>query len=180
MERGEWSIHMEDGNKSIPCFLIFCKEKMDLVSAKSVVIEWVVGSTADIKGKIGPVWEIVKGFFVVPVLRFALYICLVLSFLLFVEWVHMMFLAALAKIFRKRPGKRYKWESMKDDLENACVDFPMVLVQIPIYNEIEVKFFSFCAWICFTHTHTRVCVRKNGTIFAEGIAGLQDLHWRSV
>ncbi|XP_011088832.1 probable mannan synthase 11 isoform X1 [Sesamum indicum] len=138
MERGEWSIHMEDGNKSIPCFLIFCKEKMDLVSAKSVVIEWVVGSTADIKGKIGPVWEIVKGFFVVPVLRFALYICLVLSFLLFVEWVHMMFLAALAKIFRKRPGKRYKWESMKDDLENACVDFPMVLVQIPIYNEIEV------------------------------------------
>ncbi|KAK4409038.1 Glucomannan 4-beta-mannosyltransferase 2 [Sesamum angolense] len=138
MERGEWSIHIEGGNKSIPCFLIFCKEKMDLVSAKSVVIEWVMGSTADIKGKIGPVWEIVKGFFVVPLLRFALYICLVLSFLLFVEWVHMMFLAALAKISRKRPGKRYKWEPMKDDLENGSVDFPMVLVQIPIYNEIEV------------------------------------------
>ncbi|KAL0390027.1 UNVERIFIED_CONTAM: Glucomannan 4-beta-mannosyltransferase 2 [Sesamum calycinum] len=144
MERGEWSIHIEGGNKSIPCFLIFCKEKMDLVSAKSVVIEWIMGSTADIKGKIGPVWEIVKGFLVVPVLRFALYICLALSFLLFVEWVHMMFLAALAKISRKRPGKRYKWEPMKDDLENGSVDFPMVLVQIPIYNEIEDKIEKEC------------------------------------
>lgn len=172
MERGEWSIHMESGNKSIPCFLIFCREKMDLVSAKSVVVEWLLGSAADIKGKIGPVWEIIKGFFVVPVLRFALYICLVLSFLLFVEWVHMMFLAALAKIFRKRPGKRYKWEPMKGDLENGSVDFPLVLVQIPIYNEIEVNFFS-CVWICFrtrthAHTHTGLCEKTRDKI-AEGI-----------
>ncbi|KAI3450664.1 hypothetical protein Pfo_007329 [Paulownia fortunei] len=129
---------MESGNQSIPCFLIFCKERMAQVSAKNVVLEWVLGSTADIKGKIGPLWEIIRASFIVPVLRFALYTCLVLSFLLFVEWVHVMFLAALAKLFRKKPAKRYKWEPMKGDLENGNVDFPMVLVQVPIYNEIEV------------------------------------------
>lgn len=132
---------MESGNQSIPCFLIFCKERMAQVSAKSVVIEWLLGSTADIKGKIGPLWVLIKASFIVPVLRFALYTCLVLSFLLFVEWVHVMFLAALAKLFRKKPAKRYKWEPMKDDLENGNVDFPLVLVQIPIYNEIEVDLF---------------------------------------
>ncbi|KAL8496442.1 hypothetical protein ACS0TY_020234 [Phlomoides rotata] len=129
---------MGSGNQSIPCFLIFCKERMAQVSAKSVAIEWLLGSTADIKDKIGPIWKLIKSTFIVPVLRVALYICLVMSFLLFVEWVHVMFLAALAKLFRKKPVKRYKWEQMKDDLENGNVGFPMVLVQVPIYNEIEV------------------------------------------
>ncbi|KAK6163485.1 hypothetical protein DH2020_000349 [Rehmannia glutinosa] len=111
---------------------------MGQISAKSVVIEWLLGSTADIKGKIGPLWDLMKATVLVPLLRFALYICLVCSFLLFVEWVHVMFLAAIAKIFRKKPAKRYKFEPMRSDLENGNLDFPMVLVQIPIYNEIEV------------------------------------------
>ncbi|PIN10895.1 Glucomannan 4-beta-mannosyltransferase [Handroanthus impetiginosus] len=139
MDPREWGIyHMDGGNQSIPRFSIFCKEKIALVSAKDVVIEWLLGSTADIKSRIGPIWAIVKGPFIVPVLRTALIICLILSFLLFVEWVHMMLLAAIAELFRKKPAKRYKREPMKDDLENGVVDFPMVLVQIPLYNEIEV------------------------------------------
>lgn len=144
---------MGSGNQSISCFLIFCKERMAQVSA----IEWLLGSTADIKDKIGPVWKLIKDSFVVPVLRAALYICLVMSFLLFVEWVYVMFLAALAKLFRKKPVKRYKWEPMNDDLENGNVGFPMVLVQVPIYNEIEVGLLlSF-----YTHIGMVLCEKMN-------------------
>lgn len=156
---------MESAKQSIPCFLISsCGEKMAWVStAKRVVVEWLLGSSADISELIGPLWKLVKSYLIVPVLRFALYVCLVLSFLLFVEWVHMMFLAALAKIIKKKPAKRYKWEPVKDDLESGSSDFPMVLVQIPIYNEIEVGFlFEFV----FTPTPTCACeVRK----CAEGV-----------
>ncbi|KAL3828533.1 hypothetical protein ACJIZ3_017335 [Penstemon smallii] len=108
---------------------------MDQVSAKNVIIEWLLGSTSGIAEKIMPIWEIIRASFIVPVLRFGLYICLAMSFFLFVEWLHMMFLAILAKLFRKKPEQRYKWEPLRDDLET---NFPMVLVQIPLFNEIEV------------------------------------------
>ncbi|KAH6833245.1 cellulose synthase-like A02 [Perilla frutescens var. hirtella] len=120
-------VDMESAKQSIPCFLISCNGKMATVSTtKRVVIEWLLGSSADISEKFGPLWKFVKSYVLVPVLRFGLYVCLVLSFLLFLEWVHMMFLAALAKIMRKKPAKRYKWEPMKDDLESGSLDFPMV------------------------------------------------------
>ncbi|KAH6773078.1 cellulose synthase-like A02 [Perilla frutescens var. hirtella] len=120
-------VDTESAKQSIPCFLISCNGKMATVSTtKRVVIEWLLGSSADISEKFGPLWKFVKSYVLVPVLRFGLYVCLVLSFLLFLEWVHMMFLAALAKIMRKKPAKRYKWEPMKDDLESGSLDFPMV------------------------------------------------------
>lgn len=132
---------MESEKQSNPCFLIFCKERMAQLPTKRVVVEWLLGSTADVRDKIGPVWRLIRSSFLAPLLRLALCICLAASFLLFVEWVHIMFLAALAKLFRKKPKERYKWEPMKDDdLENCSnVGFPIVLVQIPIYNETEVR-----------------------------------------
>ncbi|GAU16019.1 hypothetical protein TSUD_338900 [Trifolium subterraneum] len=44
----------------------------------------------------------------------------------------------LVKLFGRKPEKRYKWEPIKDDIElgNSC--YPMVVVQIPMYNEREV------------------------------------------
>ncbi|KAK3020531.1 hypothetical protein RJ639_046220 [Escallonia herrerae] len=42
------------------------------------------------------------------------------------------------KLFGRKPEKRYKWEPMKDDVELGNSAYPMVLVQIPMYNEIEV------------------------------------------
>ncbi|XP_041992780.1 glucomannan 4-beta-mannosyltransferase 2-like isoform X2 [Salvia splendens] len=104
-------------------------------AAEMAAVEWLLGSPADV---IAPVWNAVKLYAIVPVLRFSLYLCLLWSFLLFVEWVHMMFLAALAKLMRRRHAERYIWEPLSDDLEGGSLDFPMVLVQIPIYNEIEV------------------------------------------
>lgn len=113
-----------------------------MAAERVVVVEWLLGSTADISEKIRPLWQFLRSFVLAPVLRFALYTCLVLSFLLFVEWVHMMFLAALAKL-RKKPSQKYKFEPLNDDLESRGFDFPIVLVQIPIYNETEVYFCCF-------------------------------------
>lgn len=47
----------------------------------------------------------------------------------------------LIKIFRWKPEKKYKWEPMKEDLEMGNLAYPMVLVQIPMYNEKEVPLF---------------------------------------
>ena len=44
----------------------------------------------------------------------------------------------LVKLFKRKPEKRYKWEPMEDDLELGNSVYPMVLVQIPMYNEKEV------------------------------------------
>ncbi|XP_057805072.1 probable glucomannan 4-beta-mannosyltransferase 11 isoform X1 [Salvia miltiorrhiza] len=107
-------------------------------AAKMAAVEWLMGSPADVSDYIVLLWKAVRSYAIVPLLRFALYLCLVWSFLLFVEWSHMMILAALAKLMRNRHAKKYKWEPLKDDLEARSLDFPMVLVQIPIYNEIEV------------------------------------------
>ncbi|KAH7553432.1 hypothetical protein JRO89_XS12G0011200 [Xanthoceras sorbifolium] len=44
----------------------------------------------------------------------------------------------LLKLFGRRPEKRYRWEPIKDDVEFGNSAYPMVLVQIPMYNEREV------------------------------------------
>lgn len=48
----------------------------------------------------------------------------------------------LVKLFGRKPEKRYKWEPMKDDVELGNSGYPMVLVQIPMYNEKEVLLLS--------------------------------------
>ncbi|GER34417.1 cellulose synthase-like protein [Striga asiatica] len=129
---------MESEKLSVSSFLIFFRERVAQISAKGVGLEWLVRQTDDVRYKIGPLCVVIKASFLVPVLRFAVYVCLACSFLLFVEWVHVMSLAAIARLFRKRPAERFKFEATADELEGAGADFPVVLVQIPIYNEIEV------------------------------------------
>ena len=48
----------------------------------------------------------------------------------------------LIKLFGRKPEKRYNWEPIKDDVELGNSAYPMVLVQIPMYNEREVLFLS--------------------------------------
>ncbi|XP_073302086.1 glucomannan 4-beta-mannosyltransferase 2-like [Primulina huaijiensis] len=109
------------------------------VDAKNIVLEWVLGSTeGDITEIIGQILGIIKLFFMVPLLRICLYICLFLSLLLSLEWLHLVIVSVLLKLFRKKPEKRYKFEEIKDDLEGGSEAFPFVLVQIPIANEVEV------------------------------------------
>ncbi|PNX87699.1 glucomannan 4-beta-mannosyltransferase 9-like protein, partial [Trifolium pratense] len=61
-----------------------------------------------------------------------------MSVMMFIERVYMGVVITLVKLFGRKPEKRYKWEPIKDDIElgNSC--YPMVVVQIPMYNEREV------------------------------------------
>ncbi|CAN4096120.1 unnamed protein product [Withania somnifera] len=61
-----------------------------------------------------------------------------MSLMLFVEKVYMGIVIVFIKMLRQKPEKKYKWEPIKDDLELANYSYPMVLVQIPMYNEREV------------------------------------------
>ncbi|CAN1357117.1 Glucomannan 4-beta-mannosyltransferase 9 [Linum perenne] len=84
------------------------------------------------------VWDQIKAPLIVPLLRLAVAVCLIMSVMLFVERVYMGVVIILIKLFGRRPEKRFKWEPMKDDVELGNGVYPMVLVQIPMYNEREV------------------------------------------
>ena len=76
---------------------------------------------------------------VVPVFKFLVALCLIMSVMLFVEMMYMGLVVAYIKLFKRKPEKVYKWVAMEeDDVECGGESFPMVLVQIPMYNEKEV------------------------------------------
>lgn len=89
-------------------------------------------------GQIGLIWEETRAPLIVPLLRLMVGVCLAMSVMLFVERVYMGVVIVLVKLFGWKPEKRYKWEPLKEDLELGNSNYPMVLVQIPMYNEREV------------------------------------------
>lgn len=92
--------------------------------------------------QMGFIWRQAKAPLVVPLLKLAVAVCLVMSVMLFLERVYMGIVIVFVKLFGRRPEKRYKWEPMRDDVELGHSAFPMVLVQIPMYNEKEVSNFQ--------------------------------------
>ena len=84
-------------------------------------------------------WDLIKEPLIVPLLKLMVNICLVMSVLLFIERVYMAIVKVFIKLLRRKPEKNYKWEAMQgEDLELGSSAYPMVLVQIPMYNEKEV------------------------------------------
>lgn len=108
------------------------------------------GAKDDISGQIGLIWGQIKAPLIVPLLKVAVFLCLVMSLMLFAERVYMGIVIVLIKLIGRKPEKRYKWEPMKDDIELGNSTYPMVLVQIPMYNEREVLFFPPYSAIVFT------------------------------
>lgn len=96
----------------------------------------------DVSMQLATVWAQIKAPLIVPLLRLAVVVCLSMSLMLFVERVYMAIVIALVKLFGRKPEKRYNWEPMKDDIELGNSAYPMVLVQIPMYNEKEVISFA--------------------------------------
>ncbi|KAK4791173.1 hypothetical protein SAY86_031586 [Trapa natans] len=92
----------------------------------------------EVTGQIGMTWEMVKTPLIVPLLRLAVYICLAMALMLFVERVYMGIVIVLVKLFWKKPEDRYKWKPCEEDLEPGSTTYPFVLVQIPMFNEKEV------------------------------------------
>ncbi|KAL3731949.1 hypothetical protein ACJRO7_028759 [Eucalyptus globulus] len=92
----------------------------------------------DISGLIRLVWQQARQPLIVPLLKVLVAVCLVMSTMLFVERVYMGIVIFFIKLLRRRPEKQYKWEAMGEDIEAGSLAYPMVLVQIPMYNEKEV------------------------------------------
>lgn len=88
------------------------------------------------------IWEQARVPLIVPVLKLLVFLCLAMSVMLFVERVYMGIVIVFVKLFGHKPEKHYKWEPLRDDLELGNSAYPMVLVQIPMYNEKEVSLSS--------------------------------------
>ena len=103
------------------------------------------------------IWLDVRAPIVAPLLQFAINVCLVMVTMLFVERMFMCGVMVFVKLLRRTPETQYKWEPINDsDVEFGNAAYPMVLVQIPMYNEREVTagfFFSLSALqVCGTES----------------------------
>ncbi|XP_020575679.1 glucomannan 4-beta-mannosyltransferase 2-like [Phalaenopsis equestris] len=86
-------------------------------------------------------WKQTRVIVVVPLLRVAVLICLIMTLILLTEKLFVGLVCLVVKVFGLKPEKRYRWKPMSSeasDLEAGASSFPMVLVQIPMYNEKEV------------------------------------------
>ncbi|XP_073105406.1 glucomannan 4-beta-mannosyltransferase 1 isoform X2 [Elaeis guineensis] len=84
------------------------------------------------------IWVQIRANAVAPVLKLAEVLCLIMSVMLITEKLSMGTASLFAKVFRWRPERRYKWVPMGQDLEMGSLAYPMVLVQIPMFNERQV------------------------------------------
>lgn len=97
------------------------------------------GVNFDVAAQIKMVWEVIKAPLIVPLLNLAVYISLAMALMLFMERVYMGIVIILVKLFWKKPHQRYKFEPLQDDEELGNSNYPVVLVQIPMFNEKEVR-----------------------------------------
>jgi beta-mannan synthase len=85
-------------------------------------------------------WSQVRAPVIVPLLRLAVAVCLTMSVLLFLERMYMAIVIAGVRLLRFRPDRRYRCDPLpEDDPELGSSAFPVVLVQIPMFNEREVR-----------------------------------------
>ena len=116
---------------------------MERFSSTAILPDTFGGARDDIVSQMGLVWGQIKAPLIVPLLQLAVVLCLIMSLMLFIERVYMGIVIVLVKLFGRKPEKRYKWEPIRDDVELGNSAYPMVLVQIPMYNEREVIFILF-------------------------------------
>ncbi|CAM6031025.1 unnamed protein product [Sphagnum balticum] len=110
------------------------------------------------------VWLMVRAPIVAPLLQLAVNVCLVMITMLFVERMFMCGVLIVMKLLgRSSPHKTYKWEPMNDnddDLElGNSSSYPMVLVQIPMYNEREVYQLSIQAACALSWPADRIVIQ---------------------
>nr|GMC80888.1 glucomannan 4-beta-mannosyltransferase 9-like [Ipomoea batatas] len=118
-------------------------------TASAVLNETFSGAGDDVSGMAMLMWGRIRGFRLPPVvpllLNIAVYLCLIMSTMLFVERVYMGVVMFLVKLLRRTPEKRFKYAPLEPDAELGNAIYPMILVQIPMYNEREVWLPSFFA-----------------------------------
>ncbi|MQM20649.1 hypothetical protein Taro_053673 [Colocasia esculenta] len=83
-------------------------------------------------------WRGVRVTLVVPLLKLGIFISLAMTLMILVEKLAMGAVCLAVKVLRLKPERRYRWEPITADPETGNSAYPMVLVQIPMYNEREV------------------------------------------
>ncbi|XP_008806011.1 probable glucomannan 4-beta-mannosyltransferase 4 [Phoenix dactylifera] len=105
------------------------------------------------------IWREVRVEVVAPVLRAAVVVSMIMSVMLVMEAVHMSAVSLGVKLLRRRPEKVYRWEPVTGDVEMGSQAYPMVLVQIPMYNEREVYKLSIGAACALTWPPDRIIIQ---------------------
>eukprot|EP00257_Ricinus_communis_P027379 XP_025014793.1 glucomannan 4-beta-mannosyltransferase 9 [Ricinus communis] len=103
---------------------------MDRLTTTKIIPDAFQGARDDISMQFLIIWDQIRAPLIVPLLRLAVAVCLLMSLMLFIERVYMGIVITLVKIFGRKPEKRYKWEPLKDDVEMGNSAYPM----IPVYN----------------------------------------------
>ncbi|EXC42303.1 hypothetical protein L484_000910 [Morus notabilis] len=103
-------------------------------------------------------WDSIRVPVIVPLLRLAMILCSVMSILLFVERLYMAIVILCLKVLGKKRYTKYRLERMKEDLE-LNKSYPLVLVQIPMFNEKEVYRLSIGAACGITWPSDRLIIQ---------------------
>lgn len=98
-----------------------------------------VRASSNIAGKLTDLWQKKRVTVVVPILNVALYICVAMSIMLFIERLYMTCVILGIKFLGKKRYTKYRLNALKEEVEKKKKEYPKVLVQIPMYNEREVR-----------------------------------------
>lgn len=82
-------------------------------------------------------WDSIRVPILVPILKIAMFFCIMMSVMLFLERIYMAIVIVAVKCFGRKRYTRYKLDALKEDLEQNQ-NYPKVLVQVPMFNEKEV------------------------------------------
>ncbi|KAL6633557.1 hypothetical protein ACP70R_026228 [Stipagrostis hirtigluma subsp. patula] len=104
-------------------------------------------------------WRQVRAELVVPLLRGAVVVCMIMSVIVLAEKVFLGTVSLVVKVLRRRPERLYRCDPIAQDDEAGSAAFPMVLVQIPMYNEKEVYQLSIGAACRLTWPADRLIVQ---------------------
>ncbi|KAJ4753424.1 cellulose synthase like [Rhynchospora pubera] len=104
-------------------------------------------------------WLTVRAKAIAPALQMVVWMCMVMSVMLVVEATYMALVSLGVKIIGWKPEKQYKWEAIGQDEEKGSSAYPLVLVQIPMFNEIEVYKLSIGAACGLTWPSDRIIIQ---------------------
>ncbi|KAL8247293.1 hypothetical protein R6Q59_008509 [Mikania micrantha] len=152
---------------------------MDKFLKMKFLQELFVGVQDDTSAQILVIWGQIKESFVVPFLRIFMYVNLVMSVMLFTEMIYMAIVVAIYKLFGKKPEQRYKWEPFKDDVELGTSVYPLVLVQLPMFNEKEVYKLSIGAACGLSWPSDRIVIQVLDDSTDPLIKGLVEMECQS-
>uniref|UniRef100_J3LP79 Glycosyltransferase 2-like domain-containing protein n=1 Tax=Oryza brachyantha TaxID=4533 RepID=J3LP79_ORYBR len=88
-------------------------------------------------------WVRVRSGAVAPALQVGVWACMVMSVMLVVEATYNSAVSVAARLAGWSPERRFRWEPLgggadEEKGEDAAAAYPMVMVQIPMFNELEV------------------------------------------